>query len=204
MVVNKTPKWFIDKIIAPACDNDNDIIDAFMKVPRSMFVDVAMSSQSYDDNALPIGFGQTISQPTTVAKMLKLLELQKSDRVLEIGSGSGFVTALLSCIVKQVYAIERLVPLFEKTRNQLLKMNIRNVLFSCSDGVLGWKEYAPYDKIIVSAGAEKLPVALSEQVSDGGIIVIPIKNRLIKFKKDGDNFIKEDNMEVKFVDFVGS
>ena len=204
MIIDKTPKRFIDDIVAPACNNNQDIINAFIKIPRSLFVDTAMKSKSYDDKALPIGFGQTISQPSTVARMLLLLDVKKSDNVLEIGSGSGFLTALLSYLSKQVYAIERIAPLFEKTRKLLKEMNIRNVLFSCSDGGLGWKEYAPYNKIIASAGANQLPQALIDQLDEGGIIVIPLKNRLVKYEKQGSNITMIEDISVKFVDFVGS
>ncbi len=204
-MINKTPKRFITDIISPACNGDEKIIEAFLKVPRSSFVDTGMQVQSYDDKALPIGFGQTISQPSTVARMLMLLDISKDDVVLEIGSGSGFVTSLLANMAKQVYAVERLKPFFEQTRNKIRQFNIKNALVTCGDGVLGWREFAPFNKIIASAGATTIPEPLKEQLSDNnGIMVIPVKNRLIKYVKNGDTFIKEEDITVNFVDFVGS
>ena len=115
-MIYKTPKFFLNDIVAPACNGDKDIIQAFTDIPRILFVDEGMKQKAYEDKALPIGMGQTISQVTTVANMLYMLELSKKDNILEIGSGSGFVTALLSRLTNHVYAVERIPALMEKAR----------------------------------------------------------------------------------------
>ena len=163
-----------------------------------------MKVKAYEDKALPIGMGQTISQVTTVANMLYMLELEKSDNVLEIGSGSGFVTALLSRLVKHVYAVELLPKLMEKARTTIKSLRITNVSMKSDDGGKGWSEYAPYDKIIASAGAKRLPQSLVEQLKEGGILVLPLNNNLMKYKKEQGKLIEEKGMACSFVDFVGS
>lgn len=203
-MIEKTPKWFIRNIIAPACRNNNAVMAAFEAVPRKLFVDAAMISQAYDDKALPIGMGQTISQPSTVAHMLDLLEVSPKDSVLEIGSGSGFLTALLSVMVKNVYAVERIPQLFEKARNTVRGLGLRNAFFRLGDGAEGWSQYAPFDKIIVSAGASFLPQAFISQIKDGGIILIPLKNRLVRYRAENGTLSEEVGAAVTFVDFVGS
>lgn len=200
----KTPKYFLENIVAPACNNDELIIGAFRDTPRILFVDTAMQGRAYEDKAFPIGMGQTISQVSTVCRMLYMLELKKSDNVLEIGTGSGFVTALLSRLVNKVYSIERIPQLVERARKIIKGMYIRNVIMKCDNGALGWKEYAPYDKIIASAGANNVPKDLLEQLSEGGILVIPVKNTLMKYKKENGELISEKDIKVSFVDFVGS
>ena len=211
-MIIKTPKYFLDDIVAPACNSDKDILQAFTDIPRALFVDEGMKQKAYEDKALPIGMGQTISQVTTVATMLKMLELKKSDNILEIGSGSGFVTALLSRLTNHVllsrltnhvYAIELLPKLMEKARTTIKSLRITNVSLKVDDGGKGWKDYAPYDKIIASAGAKKLPQSLVEQLKEGGILV-PLNNNLMKYKKEQGVLIEEKGKPCQFVDFVGS
>ena len=185
-------------------DNDKNIIQAFADIPRALFVDEGMKVKAYEDKALPIGMGQTISQVTTVANMLYMLELEKNNNVLEIGSGSGFVTALLSRLVTHVYAVELLPQLMEKARTAIKSLRIINVSMKSDDGGKGWKEYAPYDKIIASAGATRLPQSLAEQLKEGGILVLPLNNNLMKYKKVNGSLIEEKGMACSFVDFVGS
>ncbi len=203
-MILKTPKYFIENIVAPACNNDKDIIQAFINIPRAMFVDEGMRAKAYYDKALPIGMGQTISQVTTVANMLYMLELKKTDDILEVGSGSGFVTALLSQLTKHVYAVELLPKLMEKARTIIKSLKIINVSMKSDDGGKGWVEYAPFNKIIASAGATKLPSSLIEQLKDDGILVIPLNGNLMKYKKENGKLIEEKGMSVSFVDFVGS
>lgn len=200
----KTPGYFIKNVIGPACGSDPAIMEAFEKIPRAAFVPAGMSHKSYEDNALPIGLGQTISQPSTVALMLKLLELEKTDKVLEIGSGSGFVTALLSRIVSCVYAVELIPSLMEKARTVLKGMRITNAKFRVGDGAAGWKDFAPFDKIIASAGASRLPKELPAQLKDGGIIVIPVGGVLMTYRKKEGRMLGTEGAGVSFVDFVGS
>lgn len=200
----KTPKHFISGVVAPACENDSEIMRAFESVPRAIFVPEVMLGRAYDDNALPIGMGQTISQASTVAHMLKLLELKKTDKVLEIGSGSGFVTALLSKLVTSVYAVELIPQLMEKARTTLKGMRLTNVKFRVGDGAVGWKDFAPFNKIIASAGASALPRELPEQLCEGGIIVIPVQNILMSYRKVNGVMEGVKGCPVSFVDFVGS
>ena len=203
-MVEKTPKWFLDKIVSPACNGNKDIIAAFEAIPRRLFVDVALAQQAYDDKALPIGMGQTISQPSTVAHMLELLEVSPRDEILEIGAGSGFLTALLSVMAKNVYAVERIPQLFEKARSTVRSLGRRNAFFRSGNGADGWSDYAPFDKIIVSAGATVLPQSFKEQVKEGGIILIPLKNRLVRYRAENGALKEEVGIAVNFVDFVGS
>ena len=202
-MILKAPRYFLEEIVAPACNNEN-IIQAFADIPRALFVDEGMKVKAYEDKALPIGMGQTISQVTTVANMLYMLELEKNNNVLEIGSGSGFVTALLSRLVTHVYAVELLPQLMEKARTAIKSLRIINVSMKSDDGGKGWKEYAPYDKIIASAGATRLPQSLAEQLKEGGILVLPLNNNLMKYKKVNGSLIEEKGMACSFVDFVGS
>lgn len=203
-MIEKVPQRFINDIVAPACGNNKAIMAAFEAVPRKLFVDQGMRFRAYDDKALPIGMGQTISQPSTVAHMLSKLELKPDDTVLEIGSGSGFVTALLSVMVKQVYAVERIPQLLENARKTIRAMGVKNVLFRSGDGACGWDEFAPFDKIIASAGASALPKALPEQIKEGGIIVLPVKGRLMRYRMENGALTEETGAPVSFVDFVGS
>lgn len=203
-MTEKTPRRFIEEIVSPACEGDRAVIAAFEAVPRKLFVEAAMQAQAYEDLALPIGMGQTISQPSTVAHMLSKLELSPSDSVLEIGSGSGFVTALLSFMAKQVYAVERIPGLLEKARKTIRAMGIKNALFRSGDGGAGWDEFAPFDKIIASAGANSLPKALPEQIKDGGLILIPVKGRLMRYRMEKGAITEEKGAHVSFVDFIGS
>lgn len=198
------PKYFIDQIVAPACNNNTDIINAFKLVPRAAFLEQGMISKAYEDLALPIGMGQTISKATTVAHMLNSLELKTTDIVLEIGAGSGFVTALLSKLVNRVYAIERIPQLMEKARKTIKTLRITNSIIKLGDGSLGWEDFAPYDKIIASAGATKIPQNLLHQLKDNGILVLPLNGNLVKIKKVNNEFIQEVGPACQFVDFVGS
>ena len=191
-MIIKTPKYFLDDIVAPACNSDKDILQAFTDIPRALFVDEGMKQKAYEDKALPIGMGQTISQVTTVATMLKMLELKKSDNILEIG------------LTNHVYAIELLPKLMEKARTTIKSLRITNVSLKVDDGGKGWKEHAPYDKIIASAGAKKLPQSLVEQLKEGGILVLPLNNNLMKYKKEQGVLIEEKGKPCQFVDFVGS
>ena len=147
---------------------------------------------------------QTICQVTTLATMRKMLDLKKSDNILEIGSGSGFVTALLSRLTNHVYAIELLPKLMEKARTTIKSLRITNVSLKVDDGGKGWKDYAPYDKIIASAGAKKLPQSLVEQLKKGGILVLPLKNNVKKYKKEQGILREKKGKAYQFVDFVGS
>lgn len=200
----KTPEYFIENIVAPVCNNDVSITDAFRKIPRALFIDEGMRRKAYEDKALPIGMGQTISQVTTVVTMLHALELSKDDIVLEIGSGSGFVTALLSRLARYVYAVERIPQLMEKSRKIIKSLRITNIKLKMDDGGKGWSEFAPFNKIIVSAGAKKYPDELLNQLADGGILIIPLNDILMKYMKKDGQITQAQIAGVSFVDFVGN
>ncbi len=200
----KVPEHFIDKYIRPSCHNDPRIVEAFKTVPREFFMDEAMRLKAYSDNAQPIGFGQTISQPSLVAMMLYELEANNTHKCLEVGAGSGFVTALLSRLADEVYALELLPELRMKAQEKLRKMKINNVRLFTADGTLGLPEKAPYDRILVSAGGKSLPKSLEEQLADGGIMIIPLNGILTKIIKKESSLTKKSLANVAFVDFVNS
>jgi len=150
------------------------LLSVLNNVPRHFFVDEAQAAQSYADTPLPIGYGQTISQPFIVALMLDALDLTPADRVLEIGFGSGYQTALLASLAGEVFAVERLEPLFRKGRDNLARLGPANIHLKLGDGTDGWPELAPYEAIIVAAGGPRVPRPLLDQLSPGGRLVIPI------------------------------
>lgn len=157
--------------------SDPRIVRAFAAVPRSVFVPETLAPYSYDDRALPIGEGQTISQPTMVAIMLEALAPRPTDRVLEVGGGSGYAAAVLSRLVREVHTIERIPTLVDGARAALTRAGIDNVHVYLGDGTKGLPELAPFDGVVVSAGAERVPVELEEQVAPGGRLVIPVGDR---------------------------
>jgi protein-L-isoaspartate(D-aspartate) O-methyltransferase len=149
-------------------------LDAMRSVPRHEFVPEAFRQDAYEDHPLPIGEGQTISQPYIVAAMLEYLALQATDRVLEVGTGSGYVTALLSLLSAEVYSVERHAPLAASAEATLQRLEYRNVKIKVGDGSQGWAEYAPFDAILVSAATPDMPSALFDQLREGGRMMVPI------------------------------
>nr|WP_268766520.1 protein-L-isoaspartate(D-aspartate) O-methyltransferase [Mariprofundus ferrooxydans] len=160
-----------DQLVARGI-HDGKVLAAMASVPRHLFVDSALASRAYHDCALPIGCGQTISQPYMVARMTELLELKETDRVLEIGTGCGYQTAVLSRICRRVYSIERIEALHNRARQNLRAARHANVMLKCGDGLLGWEEYAPYDAIIVTAGGFASDAWL-QQLKPGGLLLLP-------------------------------
>jgi protein-L-isoaspartate(D-aspartate) O-methyltransferase len=159
---------------------DKKVLMAIDSVKRELFVDEDMKRFSYDNNPLPIACNQTISQPYTVAFMTELLEISKGDKVLEVGTGSGYQAAILESLGAEVYSVERIPALYKRTSDLLKKLGSRTTV-KCDDGCNGWKENSPFDKIIVTAGSPKVPKELVDQLKVGGIMVIPI----------GDEFTQE-------------
>ena len=153
---------------------DERVLEAFSRVPREHFIPEALWSQAYGESPLPIGERQTISQPLIVGSMLQLLQLTGHERVLEIGVGSGYATALLACLCRWVYGMERIPALARGARQAIESLDLRNVLLRSGDGTLGWREYAPFDAILVSAAAPSLPEPLLDQLSPGGRLIIPV------------------------------
>jgi protein-L-isoaspartate(D-aspartate) O-methyltransferase len=186
---------------------DKRILDAFRKVPRHLFVDAMFYAQAYDDNALPLGDGQTISQPFVVAFMTQCLQIRKDDKILEIGTGSGFQTAILAQFSRRVYTIERQQNLGDTARKRLREMGYENIVFKIGDGSHGWIQHAPFDRIIVTAGAPVLPPSMAGQLSIGGIMVIPTGEKqnqnLEIYEKTSAGLEKKSAGGVVFVPLIG-
>ncbi len=183
------------------------VLDRIRSVPRHLFVDEALSSRAYEDVALPIGFGQTISQPWIVARMTEaLLEGGPLDNVLEIGTGCGYQTAVLAPLVGKVYSIERVAPLLERARERLKELEIRNVRFRHGDGSQGWPSHAPYDGMLVAAAPHAVPEVLLDQLAPGGRMVVPIgaegEQELVRITREESRFKRERLGGVAFVPLV--
>ncbi len=185
---------------------DKSILSAVEKVPREKFVPESLRQHAYENASLPIAGNQTISQPYVVARMTQELAMKQSDRVLEIGTGSGYQTAILSFLARRIYTVERIRPLLVSAENQLKALKISNVLFRHADGHLGWPEAAPFEKIIVTCQIKNIPETLKAQLKDGGILVAPVgeagKEILLKVTRNGDQFKMEELMAVRFVPMV--
>ena len=181
-----------------------EVLTAMRDLPRHLFVDEALASRAYEDSALPIGHGQTISQPYTVARMTQsLLERVRPDTVLEIGTGSGFQTAVLASMVRRVYSVERVRDLLDRARQRLGSLKQRNIRFLHGDGSKGWLDYAPYDGILVTAAPRGVPRMLAEQLAPGGVMVLPIgdaaRQMLVRVTRVGDGFEQEMLEAASFV-----
>ncbi len=187
---------------------DLAVLRAIDQVPRHEFVPPSVRHRAYEDSALPIGSGQTISQPFVHARALEQLLLTGRERVLEIGTGSAYQTALLAELTAQVFSIERFPALLDRARQLLIALQIRNVSLLMGDGTLGWREYAPYDAIVVSAGAPSVPPALQTQLAEGGRLLIPLGDRdeqmLTLLVRRGDDFESRDITPVRFVPLIGA
>ncbi len=186
---------------------DLSVLHAIDSVPRHLFVPTGVRHRAYEDSALPIGSGQTISQPSIHARYLELLNLKGTEKVLEIGTGSGYQTALLSRLASQVFSIERIPALLEKAREVLQQMKLNNISFMLGDGTLGWSQFAPFDAILVGAAAPEIPVAYVEQLAEGGRLLIPLGDRdeqvLSLFTRHGEKLERRDIAPVRFVPLVG-
>ncbi|RLD17690.1 MAG: hypothetical protein DRI36_03190 [Caldiserica bacterium] len=185
---------------------DKKVLDAMLKVPREEFVPESERKYAYGDYPLSIGCGQTISQPYIVALMTELLELKKDDRVLEIGTGSGYQAAILAEIAKEVYTIEIIPELSKRAQRVLEKLGYKNIKFKIGDGFLGWKEYAPFDKIIVTCAPKEIPQPLIVQLKNGGKLVIPVGEEFQELKvieKRKGKIIEKNVIPVRFVPMLG-
>ncbi|WP_319759612.1 protein-L-isoaspartate(D-aspartate) O-methyltransferase [Maridesulfovibrio sp.] len=187
---------------------DKNVLDAMSKIPRHLFVQDALASRAYSDSALPIGEGQTISQPYIVAVMSELLRIEPGHKVLEIGTGSGYQAAVLAEMGADVFSVERIRKLFIAARKLLFDMRYFNIQLKLDDGTMGWPENAPYDRIIVTAGGPEIPDYLIEQLADPGILVIPVGGqrrvqRLMLVTKTDGKIETTDMGGCAFVDLVG-
>lgn len=186
---------------------DLAVIRAIAQVPRHLFVPESVRHRAYEDSALPIGGGQTISQPWVQARSIELLRLQGHERVLEVGAGSGYQTALLACISSAVFAVERVPALAYAAREALARAGIANVTVLVGDGTLGWRSVAPFDAILVAAASPSIPKPLLEQLAPGGRMVIPVGSgegqALTLVERDGDGYHESVITDVRFVPLLG-
>lgn len=186
---------------------DKGVIEAMKKVPRHLFVPEDIIEDAYDDRALPIGYGQTISQPYIVALMTELLELKGDEKVLEIGTGSGYQAAILAELVKEVHTIERVEALAEEARKKFEKLGYKNIKVYIKDGTEGLPEEAPFDRIIITAATPKIPDPLVNQLKEGGIIVAPVGERysqyMLKAEKKEGKLEEHYLIPVAFVPLIG-
>lgn len=187
---------------------DQRVLDAMLEVPRHLFVEDALQAQAYGDFPLPIGEGQTISQPYIVALMTQMLNLQGHEKVLEVGTGCGYQTAILAKLCNRVYSVERIKKLLARARKNLDMSRCFNALCKMADGTLGWAEHAPYDAIMVTAGGPEIPEPLVEQLADPGIMIIPVGERATQqltlvTKRNGEVRI-ESGEAVRFVSLIGA
>ncbi|MCU7960073.1 MAG: protein-L-isoaspartate(D-aspartate) O-methyltransferase [gamma proteobacterium symbiont of Bathyaustriella thionipta] len=207
MTSQRTRERLIQRLRSAGIRNEQ-VLNVMCQMPRHLFVDEALASRAYEDTALPIGFGQTISQPFIVARMTEaLLQGGPLKNVLEVGTGSGYQTAVLSRLVDRVYSVERIAPLIERARQRLRTLKIRNVHLKHSDGLCGLPEYAPFDGILAAAAPEELPKALLEQLAIGGRLLIPAGRQgntqvLYRITRSKAGFQQEELEQVSFVPMV--
>ncbi|MCY4421094.1 MAG: protein-L-isoaspartate(D-aspartate) O-methyltransferase [Gammaproteobacteria bacterium] len=200
-----------DRLIARLKDRgirNKQVLHALGVTPRHLFVDEALASRAYEDTALPIGHKQTISQPYVVARMTEaVLQEGTPEKVLEIGTGSGYQAVILSGLVKQVYTVERIEALYQQTRKRVMQLGLHNIKFKLSDGSWGWESYAPYDAVVVTAASDEIPSPLIDQLADNGRLVIPVGHPsgaqdLLLLRKSGNRVEQENLGSVSFVPLV--
>ncbi len=186
---------------------DQRVIEALRRVPRHRFVADAFIGQAYEDYPLPIGSNQTISQPYMVAAMTEYLELKGKEKVLEIGTGSGYQTAILAELSFKVFTVERVAELADDARKRLEQLGYNNIVFRVGDGTIGWKEFEPYDRVLVTAGAPDIPPSLLDQLDDEGIMVIPIGSEYVQtinqIRKHKGRVLRRELFECVFVPLIG-
>jgi protein-L-isoaspartate(D-aspartate) O-methyltransferase len=186
---------------------DRRVLEAMRQVPRHLFIPEGMRNLAYCDGPLPIGHGQTISQPYIVALMTEILELEGKEKVLEVGTGSGYQAAILSRLASQVYSVERHAALAQQAEKLLSQLGYANIVVRVGNGTLGWPEHSPYEAIIVTAAAPDVPRPLTDQLADGGRLVAPVGSQwsqvLVKVRRQGDLLIRERRTAVAFVPLVG-
>ena len=197
----------VDTQLRPRGIHDARVLDAFLTVPRHEFVDPGLAGEAYADRPLPIGHGQTISQPYMVAIMTQCLAPRSEDRVLEIGTGSGYQAAILSHLVRTVFTVERIAPLAQRAKDAFVRLGLTNVLQRVGDGSVGWEAYAPYDGIVVTAGAPRVPPSIVAQLAEGGRLVIPTggpaTQTLRVIVREGGRLQDREEVGCVFVPLVG-
>jgi protein-L-isoaspartate(D-aspartate) O-methyltransferase len=200
--------WMVDEQIAGRGVKDERVLAVMRKIPRHEFLPEAIRGMAYNDNALPLGEGQTMSQPYMVALMTEALRLKGTERVLEIGTGSGYQAAVLAELCEKVYTVERIKILADKARATLDRLGYKSVAIKVYDGTYGWKEMAPFDAIIVTAGSPDIPAPLVEQLKEGGRMAIPVGDRygqqLVTVVKTAEGIITERSIPCVFVPLIGN
>lgn len=205
MTSRRTRMRLVQRLKESGIESDR-VLEVMGQVPRHIFLDEALSHRAYEDTSLPIGYGQTLSQPYIVARMTELLLRHAPARVLELGTGSGYQTAVLSQLFDQIYSVERIKPLQDRARERLRQLNIRNVMLKHADGGMGWPERGPFDGIIVTAAPMEVPTELLDQLADGGVLVAPVGEEhqvLVEVIRNGDRFERRKLEPVRFVPLLG-
>ena len=186
---------------------DLAVLRAFDLTPRHLFVPTAVQHRAYDDTPLPIGKSQTISQPSVHARYLELLAFRGSEKVLEVGTGSGYQTILLAHLAERVFSVERIAPLLDRAREVIRECGVSNVSLMLGDGTYGWKAFAPYDAILVSAASPDVPQPLVDQLADGGRMLVPVggrdEQRLVLITRNGASLARKELDPVRFVPLLG-
>ena len=207
MDLQELRELMVETQLIPRGIKDKRVIDAMKRVPRHLFVSEPMQYRAYDDMALSIGDGQTISQPYMVAAMTELLELKGDERVLEIGTGSGYQAAILAELSKEIYTVERVSALSEQAEARFHALGYKNIHVKVGDGTSGWQEEAPFNRIIITAGTPKIPEPLMEQLSDEGIMIAPVGDRfsqqIIKVIQSKKRFSESFHTPCVFVPLIG-
>jgi protein-L-isoaspartate(D-aspartate) O-methyltransferase len=199
--------WMVNHQLKDWGIGDQRVLDAMAAVPREKFIPESQRDAAYYDGALPIGEGQTISQPYVVAHMTELLTLNGDEKVLEVGTGSGYQTAVLSLLASEVFTIERIAVLAEQAQTTLQELGASNIHFRVGDGSCGWPEYAPYDSILVACAAERVPPPLIDQLADGGRLIMPVGpagfQDLLLVRRSGEEVVEKRLAPVAFVPLIG-
>ncbi|MBM94719.1 MAG: protein-L-isoaspartate O-methyltransferase [Oceanospirillaceae bacterium] len=206
MTSQRTRNRLVEQLRKLGIENET-VLSVISRTPRHLFLEPAISHQAYDDKSLPIGYGQTISRPYTVARMTELVLGRRSflGKVLEIGTGCGYQSAVLSPFAGELYSVERIEPLHKRASQQLTELGYKNIEFTLSDGSWGWEDKGPFDGILAAASPEKIPQSLIEQLADGGRLILPVggeKQVLTLVTRDGDDFHTEVVEEALFVPFL--
>ncbi len=205
--LNKLREHMVNHQIIARGIKDKGIIKAMKEIPRQFFVPENMIYNAYEDNPLPIGESQTISQPYMVALMTEVLKLKGNEKILEIGTGSGYQTAILAYLADHIYTIERIPELTRKAKKNLEKQKIKNVSFRTGDGTCGWKDKTPFDRSIVTAGAPEIPEPLKKQLNNNGLLVVPVGNSFMQtlkiVKRTKDKFSTINSIGCVFVKLIG-
>ncbi len=205
MTSRRTRLRLVQRLREAGIESDR-VLEVIADVPRHIFLDEALSHRAYEDTSLPIGHGQTLSQPYIVARMTELLLAHSPKRVLELGTGSGYQTAVLSQLFEEIYSVERIRPLQDRARDRLRQLNARNVLLKHADGGMGWPDRGPFEGIIVTAAPVEVPKELLAQLSDGGVLIAPVgeeQQTLVQVVRRGERFDFKELEPVHFVPLLG-